>query len=611
MSSEHKPDGTATPVSDDGPKNFVREIIHEDVTQGKQGGQVVTRFPPEPNGYLHIGHARALCVDFGMAQEFSGQCNLRFDDTNPATEDTEFVEAIQRDIRWLGFDWGDNLYFASDYFSKLHEYAVYLIEQDKAYVDSMSTEQIREYRGNFYNKGKNSPYRDRTIEENLDLFQRMKDGEFDEGEHVLRAKIDMASTNLNLRDPPLYRIRKTPHHRTGDAWCIYPMYDYAHSVSDAIEGITHSLCSLEFEDHRPLYDWCVEQLKDRLAADFDHGRTPRQIEFARLELGYTITSKRKLRKLIEDGRVNGWDDPRMPTFVGMKRRGIPPDVIRTFCERVGLSKRDGVMDVSLFEYELRTRLNAVVPRVMGVLRPLEVVIENFPEDHVEMFDAPLHPEDDSYGTRPVPLSRVIYIERDDFREDPPKKWFRLAPGREIRLRYACLITCTDVIKDDKGHVVQLRATWDPASRGGTSPDGRRVRGTSHWVSAAHAISAEVRLYDRLFTKENPLDNKDDETQTYLDHLNPTSLEVLAGARVEPSLRGSAPGTRVQFERIGYFCVDPDSTDERPVFNRTISLRDSWAKLEKQAKSSAKKAKNKSRKPKSTSKRASSPPKDAG
>jgi glutaminyl-tRNA synthetase len=563
---------------DSGPSNFVREIIAEDVAQGKHGGRVVTRFPPEPNGYLHIGHAKAICLDFGMAQEFGGACNLRFDDTNPATEDTEYVEAIQHDIRWLGFDWGDRLFFASDYFEKLHQYAVQLITEGKVYVDSLSPEEIKEYRGNFYKKGQNSPYRDRPVEDSLDLFERMRKGEFEEGQHVLRARIDMESPNLNLRDPPIYRIRKTPHHRTGDRWCIYPMYDYAHALSDAIEGITHSLCSLEFEDHRPLYDWCVEQLKDRLAQDFDHGVTPRQIEFARLELGYTITSKRKLRQLIEDGHVRGWDDPRMPTLSGLRRRGYPPEVIRSFCDRIGVAKRDTLIDVSLLEHALRDHLNDTTPRVMGVLRPLRVIIENFPEGQVEELDAPYHPEDPGYGSRKVPFTREIYIEREDFREDAPKKWYRLAPGKEIRLRYACLITCTDVIKNEQGEVVELRCTWDPASRGGASPDGRKVRGTSHWVSATHSVEAEVRLYDRLFDKENPLDNKDG--SDFRAHLNPDSLEVVKSARVEPSLAGAAPLSRYQFERLGYFCVDPDSTPERPVFNRTIGLRDSWTKLEK-------------------------------
>jgi glutaminyl-tRNA synthetase len=561
-----------------GPSNFVREIIAEDLAQGKHGGRVVTRFPPEPNGYLHIGHAKAICLDFGMAEEFGGVCNLRFDDTNPATEDTEYVDSIQEDIRWLGFDWKDRLFFASDYFQKLHDYAIQLIKDGKAYVDSLSPEEIREYRGNYYKKGQNSPYRDRSVEDNLDLFERMRKGEFEEGQHVLRARIDMESPNLNLRDPPIYRIRKTPHHRTGDTWCIYPMYDYAHSLSDAIEGITHSLCSLEFEDHRPLYDWCVEQLKDRLAQDFDHGVTPRQIEFARLELGYTITSKRKLRQLIQDGHVRGWDDPRMPTLSGLRRRGYPPEVIRSFCDRIGVAKRDTLIDVSLLEYELREHLNKTAPRVMGVLQPLRVVIENFPEDQVEEFDAPYHPEDPGYGSRKVPFTRVIYIEREDFREDAPKKWYRLAPGKEIRLRYACLITCRDVIKDEQGEVVELRCTWDPESRGGTSPDGRKVRGTSHWVSATHSVEAEIRLYERLFNKENPLDDKDG--SDVHAHLNPDSLEVVSNARVEPSLAGAAPLSRYQFERMGYFCVDRDSTPERPVFNRTIGLRDSWAKLEK-------------------------------
>ncbi|MCG8416514.1 MAG: glutamine--tRNA ligase/YqeY domain fusion protein [Proteobacteria bacterium] len=583
--------------ADDGPSNFVREIIADDVARGRQGGRVATRFPPEPNGYLHIGHAKSICLNFGMAEEFGGTCNLRFDDTNPAAEDIEYVESIQADVRWLGFDWDDRLYFASDYYDKLYRYAVYLIEEGKAYVDGLSPDQIREYRGNYYTKGKHSPDRDRPIEENLVMFERMKQGEFADGQYVLRAKIDMASPNLNMRDPPIYRIRKMSHHRTGDTWCIYPMYDFTHGLSDQIEGITHSICTLEFEDHRPLYDWFLDQLEPVLDGDI----RPQQIEFARLNLTYTVMSKRKLLQLVRDGHVRGWDDPRMPTLVGMRRRGFTAEALRRFCDRIGVAKRDGVVDVALLEHALREHLNATSPRVMGVLRPLKVVIENFPEGQVEEFDAPYHPEDPGYGSRKVPFTREIYIERDDFREDPPKKWFRLAAGREIRLRYACLITCVDVIKDPSGQVVELRCTWDPQSRGGTSPDGRKVRGTSHWVSADHSVAAEVRLYDRLFTQENPLDLE--EGQDFTDLINPDSLEVLTDCRVEPSLAGAAPESRYQFERLGYFCVDADSTDQRLVFNRTISLRDSWAKLEKKLdKQPARKAKNK--KPTTASKGAS-------
>jgi glutaminyl-tRNA synthetase len=567
MSNENETD-----ERDSGPSNFIRELIAEDVAAGKNGGRVATRFPPEPNGYLHIGHSKAICLVFGMAQEFGGTCNLRFDDTNPVTEDTEYVDSIRDDIRWLGFEW-DNEHYASDYFQQLYDWAVHLIKEGKAYVDSLTSEQIREYRGNFYNKGKNSPHRDRSIEENLDLFERMKAGEFADGEHVLRAKIDMESGNINFRDPPLYRIKKAHHHRTGDDWCIYPMYDYAHGQSDAIEGITHSLCTLEFQDHRPLYDWFLDNLP------VEH--TPRQIEFARLNIGYTVMSKRKLLQLVTENLVNGWDDPRMPTIRGMRRRGYTPEALRRFCDRVGVAKRDGVVDVTMLEHTLREHLNETSPRMMAVLDPLKVVITNYPEGEEESFDAPLHPEDETYGTRAVPFSREVYIERGDFREDAPRKWHRFTLGREVRLRYACLVTCTDVIKDDDGNVVELHCTWDPESRGGSSPDGRKVRGTSHWVSAAHAVDAEVRLYDRLFNRENPLDDKDGSTWT--DHLNPDSLEVIT-AKVEPHLATVAAGDRMQFERIGYFCADSDFTTEQPVFNRTISLRDSWAKLEKQLKS---------------------------
>jgi glutaminyl-tRNA synthetase len=553
------------------PSNFLREKIAEDVEKGANGGRVVTRFPPEPNGYLHIGHAKAICVDFGLADEFGGKCNLRFDDTNPTKEEQEYVDAIMEDVRWLGFDWGDKAYYASDYFDQLCEWAIYLIERGKAYVDSLTPEQVREYRGNYYTKGKNSPYRDRSVEENLQLFERMRQGEFESGEHVLRAKIDMAHPNLNMRDPPLYRIVKGAyHHRTGDKWCIYPMYDYAHGQSDAIEGVTHSLCTLEFEDHRPLYDWFIENLPVP--------SRPEQTEFARLNLTYTVLSKRRLLQLVDEGHVNGWNDPRMPTLVGMRRRGYTPTAVRSFCDRIGVAKRDGVVDVALFEHAVREDLNATSRRVMGVLRPLRVVIENIAEGQVETFDAPYHPEHGEWGSRPLHLTRVIYVEQDDFREDPPKKWFRLAPGREVRLRYACLLTCVDVIKDEAGEVNELRCRWDPDSRGGNPADGRKVKGTLHWVSADHAVDAEVRLYDRLFNVENPLGDKDVDWRT---HLNPSSLETLRGCKLEPSLAGAKPGDRVQFERLGYFCVDTvDGTPEMPVYNRTISLRDSWAKLEK-------------------------------
>ncbi|HUH04872.1 MAG TPA: glutamine--tRNA ligase/YqeY domain fusion protein [Kofleriaceae bacterium] len=549
-------------------KNFIREMIAADQASGKHGGRVLTRFPPEPNGYLHIGHAKAISTDFGLAAEFGGACNLRFDDTNPVTEETEYVDSIQADIRWLGYDWGDRLFYASDYFEQLYGYGVELVKAGKAYVDSLSAEQIREYRGNFYNKGKNSPYRDRSVEENLDLLARMRAGEFDDGAHVLRAKIDMESPNLNLRDPPMYRIKKAHHHRTGDAWCIYPIYDYAHPLSDAIEGITHSICTLEFEDHRPLYDWFVDNTSVP--------SKPQQIEFARLNLTYTVMSKRKLLQLVQQGHVSGWDDPRMPTVAGIRRRGVTPEAIRRFCERIGVAKRDNVVEVEQFEHAVREHLNEVTPRVMGVLRPLKLVIENLPEGQVEWFDAPLHPEDPSHGSRKLPLTREVWIEREDFRETPHKKWFRFAPGQEVRLRYACLVRCNEFIKDDSGEVVELRCTWDPDSRGGDSPDGRKVRGTSHWVSAAHAVDAEVRVYDRLFDAENPLDGERD----FLERLNPSSLEVLTACKLEPHLASAQPLDRFQFERLGYFCVDRDSASGALVFNRTITLRDSWAKIEK-------------------------------
>ncbi len=547
------------------PANFIREIIQEDRATGKHD-RIATRFPPEPNGYLHIGHAKSICLNFGMAQEFGGTCNLRFDDTNPTAEEQEYVDSIKQDVRWLGFDWGDRELYTSDYFDQLHAWAVQLIESGKAYVDSLSPEQIREYRGNFYNKGKDSPHRDRSVEDNLDLFERMRAGEFEAGDHVLRAKIDMQHKNLNLRDPPIYRILKATHHRTGDKWCIYPIYDFAHGQSDQIEGITHSVCTLEFQDHRPLYDWFLDAL--------ELDPKPRQIEFARLNIGYTVLSKRRLLQLVEADHVNGWDDPRMPTISGMRRRGYTPEAIRAFCERIGVARRDGVVDVSLFEFAIREHLNAVTPRVMGVIDPLKIVIENYPEGEEEEFDAPLHPEDESFGTRKVPFGRELYIERGDFREQANRKWYRFAPGREVRLRYAALVTCNDVVKNDAGEVVELRCTWDPESRGGRSPDGRRVRGTSHWVSAKHAVDAEVRLYDRLFNVENPMEGDD-----FVAHLNPDSLEIKT-AKLEPHLANAQPGDRVQFERVGYFCVDLDSKPGALVFNRTISLRDSWAKLEK-------------------------------
>ena len=562
MSTPERPDET--------PSNFVRELIAQDVQSGKWGGRVHTRFPPEPNGYLHIGHAKAICIDFGMAAEFGGRCNLRFDDTNPTAEDVEYVEAIKRDIQWLGFDWGEREYFASDYFERMYECAVELIEQGKAYVDSQSLEQIRENRGNFYKPGEDSPYRNRSVAENLDLFARMRAGEFDEGTHVLRAKIDMQHKNLNMRDPLLYRILKQHHHRTGDAWCIYPMYDYAHPLEDAFEDITHSLCSLEFQDHRPLYDWVVENCPVG-------GARPEQTEFARLNLDYTMMSKRKLLQLVQEKHVDGWDDPRMPTLSGLRRRGIPPEAIVSFCERVGVSKRDGIVDISLFEHTVRERLNEVAPRYMGVMKPLEVVIENYPEDQEDEFEAPLHPEDPSYGTRKIPFSRVLYVERDDFRMSAPKKWYRLAPGKEVRLRYACLLTCKSVETDASGEVVRLICTWDPASRGGKSPDGRKVKGTLHWVSAKHAIPADVRLYDRLFTEANPQKDGAD----FRQFLNPNSRQVVHGCMLERAL-GDVSGERAfQLERLGYFCLDKDSKPGVPVLNRTIELRDTWAKIEKQ------------------------------
>jgi len=547
--------------------DFIREIVVADNASGRYGGRVVTRFPPEPNGYLHIGHAKSICLNFGLASDFGGACNLRFDDTNPVTEDVEYVDSIQADVRWLGFEWDDRLFYASDYFEQLYTCAEALIRDGKAYVDSLTADQIREYRGTLKTPGRESPYRTRTPEENLDLFRRMRAGDFPDGAHVLRAKIDMASPNLNMRDPVLYRIRRAHHHRTGDTWCIYPMYDYAHPLSDAIEGVTHSICTLEFEDHRPLYDWLVENAPP-LA-----GR-PRQIEFARLNLTYTVMSKRRLLQLVNEKHVRGWDDPRMPTLSGMRRRGFTPEAIRRLADEVGVAKRENVVDVGLLEFFVREDLNRRAPRAMAVLQPLRVVLENYPEDLVEQMDVINNPEDPSAGTRKVPFSRVLYIERDDFLEDPPKKFFRLAPGREVRLRNAYLVTCTDVVKDDEGRIVELRCTYDPATRGGDAPDGRKVKATLHWVSAAHGVDAEVRLYDRLFDHPYPgRDNVDFRTQ-----INPHSLDVVTHARLEPSLARVPPGTRYQFERLGYFCADPDGRPGAPVFNRTVTLRDSWAKV---------------------------------
>ena len=557
--------------TDPRPSDFIRDIIAEDLKTSKHAGRIVTRFPPEPNGYLHIGHAKSACLNFGIAAENGGVCNLRFDDTNPTKEEVEYVESIQEDLRWLGFDWGDRPRYSSDYFETLHEYAVKLIEAGRAYVCDLSQEQIREYRGTLTEPGRDSPYRNRSVDENLDLFERMRAGESDEGSRVLRAKIDMASGNLNMRDPVIYRIMKVAHHRTGDKWRIYPTYDFAHGQSDSIEGVTHSLCTMEFEDHRPLYDWLLEGL------GVFH---PRQIEFARLNLSHTMMSKRKLLELVEEGQVAGWDDPRMPTLSGMRRRGYTPEAIRTFCERLGVARRDNTVDIAMLEHCVRDDLNKRAARVMGVLRPLRVVIENYPEGRVEELDAVNNPEDPEMGSRKLPFSRELYIERDDFREDPPKKFFRLGPGREVRLRYGYFITCVGVVKDAQtGEVSELRCTYDPETRGGHAPDGRKVRGTIHWVSAPHSIEAEVRLYDHLFTTEKP----DEDGRDYRNGLNPASLETLTSCRLEPGLAGAAPGSRYQFERQGYFCVDSaDSAPGAPVFNRTVSLRDSWAKIEKAA-----------------------------
>ncbi|MBM3187579.1 MAG: glutamine--tRNA ligase/YqeY domain fusion protein [Chloroflexi bacterium] len=549
--------------------DFIREAIREDIRNGRFGGRVHTRFPPEPNGYLHIGHAMALNIDFGVAQDFGGLCNLRFDDTNPAKEEAEYVEAIQEDIRWLGYDWGDRLYFASDYYEQLYAWAIQLIKKGKAYVCDLSPDEVREYRGTLTEPGRNSPYRDRSVEENLDLFRRMRAGEFPDGSRTLRAKIDMASPNINLRDPVMYRILHATHHRTGDIWCIYPMYDFAHGQCDSIEGITHSLCDLDYEAHRPLYDWFLDEL------EIYH---PRQIEFARLNLTYTVLSKRYLRRLVEEGHVSGWDDPRMPTLRGMRRRGYSPEAILAFLDAKGVAKSNSIVEIELLEHFVRQDLNLRAPRVFGVLDPLKVIIDNYPEGLVEEMECINNPEDPSAGTRRVPFSRELYIERADFMEDPPRRFYRLAPGREVRLRYAYFVTCTDVVKDASGRITALHCTYDPATRGGDAPDGRRVQGTLHWVSAAHALPATIRLYDRLFAVPDP--HNVPEGGDLTDNLNPNSLQVLTSCVVEPSLRDAAPGTTYQFERQGYFCLDPDSSDGQLVFNRTVSLRDSWAKIER-------------------------------
>jgi glutaminyl-tRNA synthetase len=552
------------------PANFIQDIVEEDARTGRFGGRVRTRFPPEPNGYLHIGHAKSICLNFGLAEANGGTCNLRFDDTNPTTEDVEYVEAIAADVRWLGFDWGERLYYASDYFEAMFGYAVDLIRKGNAYVCDLTAEEIGAYRGTFTTPGRPSPWRDRSVAENLDLFSRMRAGEFPDGAKTLRAKIDMSSPNLNLRDPVMYRIVHSRHHRTGDTWCIYPMYDWAHGLEDSVEGVTHSICTLEFENHRPLYDWFLDAL------EIYH---PRQIEFARLALTYTVMSKRKLLALVQRGAVGGWDDPRMPTISGLRRRGYTPEAIRDFCARIGVAKADSVVDVAQLEHSIREDLNRRAPRVMAVLRPLRLVIENYPENSIEELEAVNNPEDSSAGTRPVPFGRVLYIERDDFRENPPKEFFRLAPGREVRLRYAYFVKCVEVRKDPRsGEVVEVRCTYDPSTRGGDAPDGRKVKATLHWVSAERALPAEVRLYDHLFARPDP--ENVEEGEDFFAHLNPRSLERLSDCRVEPSLAAAPAGSRFQFERLGYFCVDPDSTSQGLVFNRTVSLRDTWAKIEK-------------------------------
>jgi len=563
-STESSPESREAPG---GPSNFIRDIIIEDIKSGKHGGRVQTRFPPEPNGYLHIGHAKAICLDFGLAAEFGGKCNLRFDDTNPSKEETEYVDAIMQDVQWLGFKW-DGLYYASDYFQQLYEWAIQLIKDGKAFVCDLSADEIRDYRGTLTEPGRDSPYRNRSVEENIDLFERMKQGEFPDGSRTLRAKIDMSSPNLNFRDPVMYRILHMDHHRTGSQWCIYPMYDYAHGQSDSIEQVTHSMCTLEFDNNRPLYNWYIEQL----------GLFPsRQYEFDRLALTHTLLSKRKLLKLVEEGHVEGWDDPRMPTLSGLRRRGYTPTAIRNFVSSVGVSKTNGITQLQQLEYFLRQNLNQLVPRVMCVQKPLRVVIENYPETLVDELDAINNPEDSAAGTRKIPFSKTLFIEEDDFREDPPKQFYRLAPGREVRLRYAYLITCKEVIKDNSGRIVELRCTYDPATRGGNTPDGRKVKSTIHWVSAAHALPAEVRLYENLFLKEDP--NDVEEGHEFTDNLNPDSLQVLQDCKIEPSVRDAEGGTKYQFERLGYYCVDHNS-EGKLVFNRTIGLRDTWAKIEK-------------------------------
>ncbi|HWD00542.1 MAG TPA: glutamine--tRNA ligase/YqeY domain fusion protein [Candidatus Sulfopaludibacter sp.] len=568
------PSNTITPDEPkSGPSNFIRDIILEDLKTGKFQGRVHTRFPPEPNGYLHIGHAKSLYLNFGLAAEFGGKTNLRFDDTNPEKEETEYVDSIMETVHWLGYDWEDRQFYASDYFPQIYIWAVQLIKAGKAYVCDLTAEQMRQYRGSLTEAGKESPYRNRSIDENLELFERMRAGEFPDGSRTLRAKIDMASPNLNMRDPVMYRILHASHHRTGDTWCIYPMYDFAHGQSDSIEGITHSICTLEFEDHRPLYDWYVEQL------GIYH---PQQIEFDRLNLTYTLMSKRKLLTLVQKGLVSGWDDPRMPTLAGIKRRGFTPAAIRNFCAAIGVSKTTGIVELGLLEHHVREDLNKHALRVMSVLRPLKVVIDNYPEGQVEEMEAVNNPEDPAAGTRKVPFSKVLYIEQDDFREDPPKQYFRLTPGREVRLRYGYFVTCTSVVKNEQGEVVEVHCTYDPATRGGNAPpDGRKVKATIHWVSAQHAIDGEVRVYDNLFTKENPSDVE--EGQDFTANLNPKSLEVVTGAKLEPSLSDVRAGGRYQFERLGYFCVDPDSAPGKPVFNRTLPLKDTWAKIEKRDK----------------------------
>ena len=566
------PNNAETPEAAPRPSNFIRDIMVEDARTSKHSGRVLTRFPPEPNGYLHLGHAKSICLNFGLSKEFGGATNLRFDDTNPEKEEQEYVDSIIDNVKWLGFQWQEPVCFASDYFQQLYDWAVQLIQSGKAFVCDLNAEQVRQHRGTLTEPGKHSPFRDRPIEESLDLFARMKAGEFPDGTRTLRAKIDMASPNLNMRDPVMYRILNAEHHRTGNAWCIYPMYDYAHGQSDSIEGITHSICTLEFEDHRPLYDWFVQQL-----GIF----APRQIEFDRLNLTYTLLSKRKLLQLVQDNHVSGWDDPRMPTLSGIRRRGYPPEAIRNFCANIGVSKTNGILELGLLEHYVREDLNKRASRYMAVLKPLRVVIDNYPEGETEWLDAVNNPEDESAGTRKVPFSKVLYIEQDDFKEDPPKQFFRLSPGREVRLRWGFYIVCHSVVKDEAGNIVELRCTYDPLTRGGGAPDGRKVKATIHWVSAEHAVNAEVRVYSTLFAKENP--NDVEEGKDFLSNINPDSLEVLADCKLEPALGALAVEERVQFERLGYFCVDKDSAPGKPVYNRTVALRDAWAKIEKRGK----------------------------